>query len=560
MLIKDKRYFEGFRCFALFTLLCTVAMWIVLWASSATPGNISGANSWAMAGAIDNKYDLSEKFDATITTQNVTVERTTQKAYYIGDQEQMKVTFSPKGTPDTDVEWLSSNEEVATVDQNGLVTLVGRGEVRIYAKLKSNIDIENYTYFLCYGVNPQNIDNPNIKISNGNGEIKTGVSAWISLNDNKTSYLAAKFKTSDEDVATINAGYLIPKKAGKVTVTATYSNGYEISNEFTIVDNPNFVKTTKIELQDVYINQGDIVSIYGSIATKEIPQGASRRCNVTITQDKYIAFLRNDNLHVSGYGEFTLTFTSCYDESVTASITLFSHRQIPDELRVSAPALASPNNNYYLNAVHYPTDPYSDEVKWEIVSGKHATIDENGVFRPRFFGTYVIRCTSTIDPSLSVEKTTEVKLFDDVGGFVRKLMGHMGLSGVLGFGLFFTCLFLCKRKWKCLVYPFVISFAHGGLSEAIQYFTPGRVCAFSDVLVDFMGGCIGIAVGIVLTALISLIWWLISKESFARAVYVVKSLRFGNCFKKMYKFDAEYAREGEENQPQTDEVQTIEVA
>ena len=560
MLIKDKRYFEGFRWFALFTLLCTVAMWIALWASSATPGNISGANSWAMAGAIDDKYDLSQKFDSQITTQDIAVERTTQKAYYIGDQEQMKVTFSPKGTPDTDVEWSSSNENVATVDQNGLVTLVGRGEVRIYAKLKSNIDIENYTYFLCYGVNPQNIDNPNIKINDENGEIKTGVSAWISLNDNKTSSLAAKFKTSDEDVATINAGYLIPKKAGKVTVTATYSNGYEISDEFTIVDNPNFVKTTKIELQDVYINQGDIVSIYGSIATKEIPQGASRRCNVTITQDKYIAFLRNDNLHVSGFGEFTLTFTSCYDESVTASITLFSHRKIPSELRVSAPALASPNNNYYLNAVHYPTDPYSDEVKWEIVSGKHATIDENGVFRPRFFGTYVIRCTSTIDPSLSVEKTIEVKLFDDVGGFVRKLMGHMGLSGVLGFGLFFTCLFLCKRKWKCLVYPFVISFAHGGLSEAIQYFTPGRVCAFSDVLVDFMGGCIGIAVGIVLTALISLIWWLISKESFARAVYVVKSLRFGNCFKKMYKFDAEYAREGEENQPQTDEVQATAAA
>lgn len=104
MLVKDKKYFEGFRWFALFTLLCTMAMWIALWASSATPGDISGANSWAMAGAIDDKYNLSQKFDSAITTQNIIVERATEKAKYIGEQEQMNITFSPKGTRDTDVE------------------------------------------------------------------------------------------------------------------------------------------------------------------------------------------------------------------------------------------------------------------------------------------------------------------------------------------------------------------------------------------------------------------------------------------------------------------------
>ena len=558
MLVKDKKYFEGFRWFALFTLLCTVAMWIALWASSATPGDISGANSWAMAGAIDDKYNLSQKFDSAITTQNVTIERTTWKAYYIGDQEQMKVTFSPKETRDTDVEWSSGNENVATVDQNGLVTLVGKGEVRIYATLKSNDDIYNYEYFRCYGANPENIDNPSIVI-NGNNKATRGVTAGISLNGGKTSTLAAKFTTSDEDVAVVNSGYLVPKKAGKVTVTAKYTTGYEISCDVTIADNPNYLQATEIALQDVYINQGDVIDIYGSIATQEIPSGASRRCNVTITQATSVAGLRNDNLHVWGYGEFTLTFTSCYDENVKASITLYSHRKMPEDFRVSIPSVASPNNTYYLKAAHYPY-PCTDEVKWELVSGKHATLDEDGVFKPRFFGTYVIRCTSTIDPSLSVEKTVEVKLFDDIGGFVRKLMGHMGLSGVLGFGLFFTCLFLCKHKWKCAVYPFAISFVHGGLSEAIQYFTPGRFCTFADVLVDFMGGCIGIVLGMILAGLILLIWKLANKQSFDRTVYAIKSLNFGNCFKKMPRFDAEYVREEVDTQPKEEEPQATAVA
>lgn len=558
MLVKDKKYFEGFRWFALFTLLCTVAMWIALWASSATPGDVSGANSWAMAGAIDGKYNLSQKFDSAITTQNVTIERTTWKAYYIGDQEQMKAIFSPKGTRDTDVEWSSGNENVATVDQNGLVTLVGRGEVRIYAKLKSNLDIVNYEYFFCWGENPHNVENPHVRLKNNVKSVNVGSSTTIILNDNKTHSVAASYRTSDESVAIVDAGMLHARKAGKVTITATYSDGFECSCVVTVVDNPEYVCPTQIILQDKHIDQGDVIDVYDFVKSV-LPNDDFQKCIVTITQSKSVAGLRNTNLHVWGYGEFTLTFTSCFNENVKASITLYSNRKMPEDFRVSIPSVASPNNTYYLKAAHYPY-PCTDEVKWELVSGKHATLDEDGVFKPRFFGTYVIRCTSTIDPSLSVEKTVEVKLFDDIGGFVRKLMGHMGLSGVLGFGLFFTCLFLCKHKWKCAVYPFAISFVHGGLSEAIQYFTPGRFCTFADVLVDFMGGCIGIVLGMILASLILLIWKLANKQSFDRAVYAIKSLNGGNCFKKMYKFDAEYAEENRENQPHAEETQATDVA
>lgn len=558
MLVKDKKYFEGFRWFALFTLLCTMAMWIALWASSATPGDISGANSWAMAGAIDDKYNLSQKFDSAITTQNITVERATEKAKYIGEQEQMTITFSPKGTRDTDVEWSSGDEAVATVDQNGLVTLVGKGEVRIFAKLKSNEKIYNYDGFFCWGENPHNVENPRVRLKHNVKSVKVGSSTTIILNDNKTYSGAASYRTSDESVAIVNAGMLHARKAGKVTITATYRDGFECSCAVTVVDNAEYVCPTQIILQDKHIEQSEVIDVYDFVKGV-LPNDDFQKCIVTITQSKSIAGLRNTNLHVWGYGEFTLTFTSCFNENVKASITLYSNRKMPKELRVTIPSVASPNNTYYLEAAHYPY-PCTDEVKWELVSGKYATLDEDGVFKPRFFGTYVIRCTSTIDPNLSVEKTIEDKLFDDIGGFVRKLMGHMGLSGVLGFGLFFTCLFLCKNKWKCAVYPFAISFVHGGLSEAIQHFTPGRFCTFADVLVDFTGGCIGVVLGMILAGLILLIWKLANKQSFDRTVYAIKSLRFGNCFKKMPRFDAEYVREAVDTQPRAEEPQATSVS
>ena len=558
MLVKDKKYFEGFRWFALFTLLCTMAMWIVLWASSATPASISGANSGAMASALDNKYNLSQKFDSAITTQNIIVEKTTGKAKYSGDQEQMKVTFSPKGTLDTDVEWSSRNENVATVDQNGLVTLVGKGNATIYAQLKSNEKLYNYAGVFCWGENPHNVENPHVRLKDNVKSVKVGSSTTIILNDNKTHSVAASYRTSDESVAIVDAGMLHARKAGEVTITATYSDGFECSCDVTVVDNPEYVCPTQIILQDKHIEQGGSIDVYDFVKGV-LPNNDFQKCIVTITQSKSIAGLRNTTLNVWGYGEFTLTFTSCFNENVKASITLYSNIKMPEDFRVSIPSVASPNNTYYLKAAHYPY-PCTNEVKWELVSGKHATLDEDGVFKPRFFGTYVIRCTSTIDPNLSVEKTIEVKLFDDIGGFVRKLMGHMGLSGVLGFGLFFTCLFLCKNKWKCAVYPFAISFVHGWLSEAIQYFTPGRFCSFADVLVDFIGGCIGIVLGMILAGLILLVWKLANKQSFDRAIYAIKSLHFGNCFKKMPRFDAEYVREEVDTQPRAEEPQATAVA
>lgn len=538
MLGADKKYFDGFRIFALFTLLCTVVLWIALWGASATPGDKSGASSDAVTSIVDGKYDLSQKFDSQVVTQNLIVKRTTSDARFIGDTEQVVVEYFPQNTLDKDVTYTTDNPNVATVDENGLVTLTGRGETWVYATLKSNPEITNWVYFLCCGKNPLDCNPPTIEF--GKTSIKVGESTDLTLNKNTTATYAANITSSDESVAVVKSGRVSGRKAGSATITATYPDGTVVSDEITVVNNPDYIAPTQIVLQSQNIYQSQIIGAKNFLKNV-LPSGAPQDFIVTSDKPNIVGF-RNDNLHVYGYGEFTLTFTSRFDDNVTASITLYSQRRMPTELRVSGPDLVSPNNYIKYSAYHLP-DPATSEVKWEIISGKYATIDENGVFRAKFFGTYVIRCTSTVNPELVIEKTVEVKLFSSPYELVRKLMGHLGLSGVLGFGLFFTCLFLCKHKWKCCVYPFVLSFIHAGISEGIQYFTPQRFCTFADVVTDFTGSIIGIGIGVFLTALISLLWYIISKRSFARIVYVIKHLDFGNCFRKIYKFDSEYVRE-----------------
>ena len=88
-----------------------------------------------------------------------------------------------------------------------------------------------------------------------------------------------------------------------------------------------------------------------------------------------------------------------------------------------------------------------------------------------------------------------------------------------------------------------LCFIYAGVSEGIQYFTPGRFCAITDVLIDYIGSLIGMAVATVLVAVVLVIWRLASKKSFESLSYAYRNLNFGNLLKKTYKFDAPYVRE-----------------
>lgn len=115
---------------------------------------------------------------------------------------------------------------------------------------------------------------------------------------------------------------------------------------------------------------------------------------------------------------------------------------------------------------------------------------------------------------------------------VRKFMGHGGLSALLGFGIFGTLFLLCKRKWGCALFSAPLAFVYAGISEGIQYFTPGRFCTITDVLIDFIGALIGMGVAIVLVALVLGIWRLASKRALIHLRMHTKSSISKPCLKR----------------------------
>lgn len=149
--------------------------------------------------------------------------------------------------------YTSLNEEVATVDNNGTVTLKGFGETTITAKFAGD---ENYSgssasYTLTY---LDEKSNTTLSFENTSYEVKLGKSfespiPTLSSNDVALSGKTLTYKSSAPAVATVNEnGTVTLLGIGETTITATFAgdedyNGSSASYTLTVKDPKNYSAT-----------------------------------------------------------------------------------------------------------------------------------------------------------------------------------------------------------------------------------------------------------------------------------------------------------------------------
>ncbi|MEH7307099.1 Ig-like domain-containing protein [Neobacillus drentensis] len=152
---------------------------------------------------------------------------------------------------DTEGKWESSDESVATVDQNGVITWVGPGEAYIwfnYYGLRDAIWVRNTKPVDLYWAE-------NNKWTTSNVMLEPNKSTDISINGffghhgrdgncdcyNLTS--KAKLTVADESVATISAdGHLIAHSVGKTTITATVFGMSKTIDVEVVAKYPTFIR------------------------------------------------------------------------------------------------------------------------------------------------------------------------------------------------------------------------------------------------------------------------------------------------------------------------------
>lgn len=155
------------------------------------------------------------------------------------------------------VTWVSSNKSIATIDKNGLVTARKAGTVKITGKLHG----KRYTSVVTVKKSLAKA----VSLNKTSAKLLIGGTLQLKLNNATGSKVS--WKTSNKNIATVDKnGKVVPKKAGKATITATYNKK---SYKCTIT-----IPQPSITPDDVYALELDdsvtfkVSNIKGSVAWK----------------------------------------------------------------------------------------------------------------------------------------------------------------------------------------------------------------------------------------------------------------------------------------------------
>ena len=233
-----------------------------------------------------------------------------------GQTMALKAAFVPEDATVKDVVWSSSAEEIAKVDENGTVTGVKRGNVRITATAKDGGKVHSDFYMLV----SQNAEQ--ITLDKQELTIDTGRNALLKATvlPKETNDKAVVWTSSDEKVAKVNSNGLVTGVArGDCEIVCTSKNDANIWAKATVhVQQP--VKK---------ISFGDAPAVYagetGTLTWKVEPADASNPAVKLTSSNENILKISEDG---------TVTGVSVGTAVVQAVATDGSNRQAQIKVRV----------------------------------------------------------------------------------------------------------------------------------------------------------------------------------------------------------------------------------
>ena len=194
-------------------------------------------------------------------------------------------TVLPELTTNKSVTWSSSNESIATVNNNGEVTAIAVGEAVITVTTADGTDLSATCKVTVVPTLAVSIEvTPNSVEAEENSEVQLSVNI---LPENAT-YKSVEWSSSNDAIASVNANGLVKiRKEGNVVITATTTDGTNLSatcsiNVYSGIDGVNGDNVIVATIGDNIVVKnaklGSVVNVYASngalVASEEATDGS----------------------------------------------------------------------------------------------------------------------------------------------------------------------------------------------------------------------------------------------------------------------------------------------
>ena len=160
----------------------------------------------------------------TIPAENITLDKN-NISIKVSETTTLNITVLPENTTNKEVVWTSSDESVATVE-NGVVTAHKVGVATITATTTDGTNLSATCEVI---VTPTVAENIALDKTSVSLEINKTVALNITILPETTTNKEVVWTSSDESVATVENGIVTALKAGVATITATTTDGTNLS-------------------------------------------------------------------------------------------------------------------------------------------------------------------------------------------------------------------------------------------------------------------------------------------------------------------------------------------
>lgn len=265
--------------------------------------NIGAVERRAICSSLPN-FTINVDEELIINADSITLNES-NKIININDEFNLVATILPDNTTNKNVTWESSNEEVATVNNNGKVVGIKEGSTTI------TVTTVDGNFKASCDVTVNKVDVKNIELSKNELLLQTDETSNLTVifTPNNTSDKNIVWSSSDEGVATVSdEGVVTAVSKGTAIITATSSKiGVIATCNVTVQETVIHVNNIKLNKDSVYLSLNStnklIVNFEPTTATnKNVVWNSSNEEVVTVDE--------SGNINAKSIGVATITATS----------------------------------------------------------------------------------------------------------------------------------------------------------------------------------------------------------------------------------------------------------
>ena len=301
-------------------------------------------------------------------------------------------TILPENATDKSVEWSSSDETVAVVDENGVVTAVAVGEATITA---ITADGSNLSATCKITVAKTLAESVTLDKTSATLKATETLTLIATVAPATTTDKSVTWTSSNEAVATVDAnGKVTAVAVGEATITATTTDGSNLSASCKVTVVPTLATSITLDKTEYEIVEKSDFQLTATI----LPESTTNKGVVWSSSDMWIASVDENGL-VRAYsvGEAVITATTIDGSNLSASckvtvVSSLAQSITLDKTEVSLKATETAT----LVATVLPETTSNKGVEWTSSDESVAIVSKKGVVTAIAVGEAVITAT-TID-------------------------------------------------------------------------------------------------------------------------------------------------------------------